>query len=197
MLTGVYVGINNYLEFEEPKMLNTDSNYMRGTTVSMAANRISYSFDFRGPSYICNSACSSSIYALTQAFNDLRHGVVDYALVGGTHFCTSAFDTSEFQRLNVISTEGVSKTFSADRNGYVRSEGVVSLFIQKAKDCRRAYATVIGTGTNCDGYKKEGISFPSYEVHVDLLKNVYNDFNISPNDVTYFEAHGTGEQIFS
>lgn len=159
----------------------------------MAANRISYTFDFQGPSHTCESACSSSLYAVVHALNDLKNGVVDYALVGSTHLILNPYQSKEFAKLNMTSPEGVLKAFSADRDGYVRSEAVVAFLLQKENNCKRAYAIVAGGRTNSDGYKKEGISFPSFERHITLLEDTYNYFKINPDDVSYFEAHGTGK----
>lgn len=188
--------MSSYLESEEMKMLKTDGYYIPGTCLTMAANRISYSFDFRGPSYVCDNAGSSSINALAQALKDLKSDSVKYALVGASQLCFSAFESAEYLKLNLTSPEGFSKPFSKDRDGYARSEGVVCLFLQKAKENRRAYATVVGAATNCDGYKVEGISFPSYEGHLSLLQSFYSDFKVNPDDVTYFEAHAMGENTF-
>lgn len=174
------------------KMMESNGYYAQGICTAMAANKISYCFDFRGPSYVCDTACSSSLYALVHAFNDLKNEVVDYAIAGGTHLCFSAHQTSEYAKLQLISTDGVPKPFSTERNGFVRSEAVVAFFLQRNKNCRRAYATIAAGKTNSDGYKKEGISFPSYKAHLNFLENIYENFNLSPDDVVYFDAHAPG-----
>lgn len=173
-------------------MMKTEGYYLYGVSLSMAANRISYSFDLQGPSYICDTACSSSIYAFVQAFNDLQNGLVDNAIVGSTHITFIPHDTIEFSKLNMLSPEGYCRPFSSERNGYVRAEGVIACLLQKKSNARRWYATAAGGRINSDGYKKEGISFPSYEAHINLLQDVYNDFNLNCDHVTYVEAHGTG-----
>lgn len=193
-LLGVYVGITSYDDSEELKRMRTDGNYLAGTYLAMAANRISYVFDFHGPSYTCDSACSSSLYAFVHAFNDLNSGIIDYALVGATQLNLNPNLSMEFAKLNVTSPEGMLKTFSADRSGYVRSEAVVAFLLQKKTNCKRAYALVAGGRTNSDGYKKEGISFPSFERHIALLEDTYSHFKINRDDVTYIEAHGTGKK---
>lgn len=192
IFTGVYVGISSYYEVDEIKKVETEGNYVLGTYVSMAANRISFTFDFKGPSYTCDTACSSSIYAFVNAVNDLNSGIVDYALVGTTHINFDPNLSLEYHKLNLTSLGGISKSFNANRDGFARSEGVAAVLLQKRKDCRRAYAIVVAARANSDGYKKEGITFPSAEGHSGLLKETYENFKINPNDVTYFEAHGTG-----
>lgn len=73
-----------------------------------------------------------------------------------------------------------------------RAEAVSTIFLQKAHDARRIYATVIDIKTNVDGYKVQGLTFPSGEMQNKLMREVYDNCNINPADVTYVEAHGTG-----
>lgn len=87
------------------------------------------------------------------------------------------------------------KSFDADRNGYVKSEAAISILLQKKESSRRIYATVRGVGCNCDGYNTEGILHPSSEGQLELLKAVYGNFDIDPNEVAYVECHGTGTNV--
>lgn len=193
--SGVYVGIANYSESDDIKIMKSDGYYIPGICLAMAANRVSYSFDFKGPSYSCDSACSSSLYAIIHAVNDLNNGLIDYALVGATNLIFDTRQSKDFLKLHMISQEGYSKPFSAERNGFARSEAVVAIFLQKSNNCRRVYATIAGGLAISEGYKKEGISFPAYEAHLNLMQKVYGKFNINPDEVTYFEAHAAGKNI--
>lgn len=163
----------------------------------MAANRTSYAFDFRGPSYTCDTACSSSFYAFVNALHDLNSGRIDYALVGGCQLTFHSYFLSALEKLNMTSSKGMLRAFSSERDGYIKSEAIIAMLLQKENNCKRAYAIVAGGGINSDGYKKEGISFPSYESHVKMLSDIYTQFHINPDDVTYFEAHGTGKRLFN
>lgn len=176
-------------------MLKTEGYYLQGHYLGLIANRTSYAFDFRGPSYVCDTACSSTLSVLVNAISDLKNGIIDSAVVAGTHLNLLPYATMEFSKLNMLSSEGYCRSFSSKRDGYCRSEAVVSFFIQLKNNCRRSYATIAGARMNVDGYKKEGISFPSYKAHLQLMEDVYRDFDIDPNNVTYFEAHGTGKKI--
>lgn len=184
--------MSNYSEDEELKKTNTEGYFVPGVCLALCANRTSYAFDFRGTSYTCDTACSASFFAFSQAINDIKSGRVENAVVGGAHLMFSPHETAEFTKLQVLSQNSKSKPYSSERNGYVRSEAVVAVLLQKKNNCKRIYATVLGAGTNSDGYKKEGISYPSYEMHLELLRTVYDVNNLDPNDVTYFEGHGTG-----
>lgn len=99
---------------------------------------------------------------------------------------------SQTNRLGVLSKEGICKSFDDSANGYVRSEGVAVVILQKAKTAKRAYAEVVYSKVNCDGYKSYGITFPSREAQKDLLTDCYNECGIDPSTITYIEAHGTG-----
>jgi len=95
----------------------------------------------------------------------------------------------------VLSSDGRSKTFDADADGYVRSETISVIYLQKAKNAKRIYASVVYSKANCDGYKAQGITFPSSTMQSALMKECYEECNLSPNDLFYLECHGTGTKI--
>lgn len=187
------MGITNELSADHMKKKNPEGYMNQSITTCMAANKVSFVFDFKGPSYVCDTACSTSYTAMVCAFNDLRAGIVEHAIVGATHVLFDPYSTLDFHKFGMLSPEGICKTFNSERNGFVRSEAVVSIFLQKRKNCRRLYATLLGGKINTDGYKKEGITLPSMEAHLCLMKETFADFNIDPSEVTYFETHGTGK----
>lgn len=165
---------------------------LTGNAKAMVANRISYSFDLHGPSYTIDTACSSSMMAFHQAVEAIRTGQCDAAVVLGANVLLKPTSSLQFFRLGMLSADGKCKAFDASGDGYVRSEAVVSLLLQKAKDAKRNYATVVNTGTNTDGSKTEGITFPSGQVQKELILQVYREAGVDPADVVYVEAHGTG-----
>lgn len=76
-----------------------------------------------------------------------------------------------------------------------RSEAVVSMFIQRRKDAKRIYSTILHSKTNSDGYKTEGITFPSREAQYKLMKQCYEEAKIDPEEnINYVEAHITGRK---
>ena len=91
--------------------------------------------------------------------------------------------------------DGIPKVWDKDANGFVRGETVVTLLLQRKSDAKRIYATVLGSGVNNDGNKKEGIMFPSPIGQHQLMAKVLTEANVNPKDVTYFEAHGTGTKV--
>lgn len=94
--------------------------------------------------------------------------------------------------LGVLSSDGYCKPFDEEGTGYMRSETVAVVYLQKAKDARRIYASIVHGKINCDGFKSEGITFPSVEKQTLLLKEFYKECEISPNELSYMEAHSTG-----
>lgn len=80
-------------------------------------------------------------------------------------------------------------------NGYVRSEAVVVIYLQKACDAKRIYASIVNAKTNTDGAKEQGITFPSGAIQKKLILETYSEVNVNPADVVYVEAHGTGTKV--
>lgn len=95
----------------------------------------------------------------------------------------------------VLSRDGRCKCFDNDADGYARSEAIAVVYLQKAKYAKRIYATVVYSKTNSDGYKKQGILFPSSEMQGTLMRECYDDCGLSPNSLSYLECHSTGSKI--
>ena len=195
--TGVYVGVtsNEYFKFvnEPAENLNAYSN--SGTNSCMAANRISYEFDFRGPSYSIDTACSSSLYAVHQASEALRRGDCTMAVAGGVNAVLLPTTTIAFCQAQMLSPDGKCKSFDAKADGYARSEGagmvVLKPLLQALKDNDPIYALVRGGALSNDG-KTQGIAQPGYDAQVALVDRACRHAAIQPYQVQYIEAHGTG-----
>ncbi|XP_039306266.1 fatty acid synthase-like [Solenopsis invicta] len=195
--TGVFVGVSFSESYEFWMRDSEDINgySMLGSSKSMFANRVSFSFDFTGPSYSLDSACSSSMYGIHHAVSAIRAGECDAAIVGGLNLILNPHTSLQFHKLNMLSQDGKCKAFDATSAGYARAEAVVAIYLQKAKNARRVYATVIRTKTNIDGYKPQGITYPNGEKQIQLMRDIYNEAGINPADVSYVEAHGTGTEV--
>ncbi|XP_076763351.1 fatty acid synthase 1 [Xylocopa sonorina] len=192
--TGVFIGVSSS---ESDDILTRDPDDINGYALTgccraMFPNRISYTFDFNGPSYAIDTACSSSLYAMHQAIRAIRNGECDAAIVGGCNLLLKPTSSLQFHKLGMLSPDGACKAFDADGKGYVRSEAVSVIYLQKARDARRVYATVLHSKTNTDGNKSEGITFPSGQMQNNLMREIYAEAGINPADVAYVEAHGTG-----
>lgn len=195
--TGVYIGVSNS-EIENYWNANADrvNGYgLTGCHRTMFANRISYTFDFKGPSYAIDTACSSSMFALSQAFNDMKNGLCDSAIVGGVSLLLTPYMSLQFYRLGMLSDDGKCKAFDESGTGYVRSDGCVVMLLQKASQSRRIYSTILNIRTNSDGSKDRSILYPSGEMQKLLMFDTYSEIGLNPRDVVYVEAHGTGTKV--
>ncbi|WP_454782253.1 SDR family NAD(P)-dependent oxidoreductase [Legionella sp. WA2022007384] len=196
----VYVGIgSNEHTF---KYINDCSvlyaHAMLGSCVSIAANRLSYIFNLRGPSIAIDTACSSSMVALHQACNSIWSGESSTAIVAGVNLLMSPISFIGFSKASMLSPSGRCKSFDATADGYVRSEGCVVLFLKPLADAERdgdpIHAVILNTGVNSDG-RTRNIAMPSSELQAQLITKVHKEANISPEDIVYLEAHGTGTTI--
>ena len=135
--TGVFVGISSYdysrLQFEDPEGI--DAYAGTGNAHSIAANRLSYLFDLRGPSMAIDTACSSSLVAAHLACQSLRTGESDLALVGGVNLILTPELTITFSQARMLSPDGRCKTFDARADGYVRGEGCGVIVSQAPIGC--------------------------------------------------------------
>ncbi|CAD6999349.1 unnamed protein product [Ceratitis capitata] len=195
--TGVYIGVSNS-ETENHWTENADrvNGYgLTGCARAMFANRISYTFDLKGPSFAVDTACSSSLYALSQAFSDMRAGRCDAAFVCGSNLILKPEMSLQFRRLNMLSDSGMCKAFDETGAGYVRSDGVVVLLLQRVSAAKRVYASILNARTNTDGFKENGITYPDGRMQNRLIRETYEEINLDPNEVVYVEAHGTGTKV--
>jgi len=94
-----------------------------------------------------------------------------------------------------LSPDGYCRPFNIGTNGFSRSETVAAIYLQKAKHAKRIYAICPCVKTNSDGYKEEGITYPSTLMQSTLLMEVYNECGIPTSCLDYIEAHGTGTKV--
>ncbi|NBQ43462.1 MAG: polyketide synthase, partial [Mycobacteriaceae bacterium] len=167
-----------------------------GTASSIIANRVSYFFDFRGPSVAVDTACSSSLVAVHQGVQALRAGEADVVVAGGVNALVTPAVTLGFDEVGgVLAPDGRIKSFSSDADGYARSEGGGMLVLKRLADARRdgdeIIAVIAGTAVNHDG-RSNGLLAPNPDAQADVLRRAYKDAGINPRTVDYIEAHGTG-----
>ncbi|XP_055643690.1 fatty acid synthase-like [Toxorhynchites rutilus septentrionalis] len=166
-----------------------------GCAKSQLANRISYTFDFRGPSMVVDTACSSSMYALDIARRSILSGQCDAAVVTGTNLCLHPYISYQFSLLGVLAKNGIPGPFDQSACGYTRAEVICAILLQKTNDANRIYAYVLHSKTNCDGFKSEGITYPSGVMQKQLLTEFYNELAIDPATIAFIEAHSTGTVV--
>lgn len=201
--TGVFVGIstNDYVQLQyaaaNRHLLNPYTN--AGGALSIAANRISFCFNLRGPSMAVDTACSSSLVAFHLACQSIWNDESSMAIVGGVNALLQPEPFIGFSQATMISPEARCRTFQKDAKGFVRAEGAIALLLKpldKAIEDRDAiYALVEATATNTDGYKADGLSVPSATTQAELLRRAYDIAGIAAADISYIEAHGTGTSV--
>jgi acyl transferase domain-containing protein/acyl carrier protein len=194
---GVFIGIatNDYGRLQWNDLERIDAYAGTGNAMSIAANRISYVFDFRGPSLAIDTACSSSLVAVHLACRSLQNGESTLALAGGVNLILSPAIAIGFTKAGAMAPDGRCKVFDARANGYVRSEGagvVVLKPLSKARaDGDPIYAVIRGSAVNQDG-RSNGLMAPNPLAQEAVLREAYRQAAVSPGKVQYVEAHGTG-----
>ncbi|WP_188543899.1 polyketide synthase Pks13 [Rhodococcoides trifolii] len=168
---------------------------LTGNSTAVVAGRVSYYFDFRGPSIALDTACSSSLVAVHQAVQSLRSGESSVALAGGVNMLLSPLATLGFGQTGVLAPDGRIKAFSSDADGMIRSEGGGLVVLKRLEDAERdgdsILAVIAGSAVNQDG-RSNGIVAPNPDAQADVLRSAYRDAGIVPTGVDYIEAHGTG-----
>ncbi|MEN4473279.1 polyketide synthase Pks13 [Mycolicibacterium cosmeticum] len=194
----VYIGSSNndysYLSLADPTV--THPYAITGNQTAIIANRVSYFYDFRGPSVSVDTACSSSLVAAHQGVQALRSGEADVAVVGGVNALITPLVTIGFDEVGgVLAPDGRIKSFSSDADGYARSEGGGMLVLKRVSDARRdgdqILAVIAGSAVNHDG-RSNGMLAPNPDAQEAVLRKAYKDAGIDPRVVDYVEAHGTG-----
>jgi acyl transferase domain-containing protein len=188
---------------EYPNMLVDNISDIDGQTVigsmeSMVANRISYIFNFTGPSEAINTACSSSLVALNRGIKSIINKECDVALVGGACLALSPESFITQSSLGVLSSDGQCKTFDAKANGFVKGEGVGSILLkgyeQAVKDGDNIYAVICGSSVNHGG-KSNSLTAPNAVAQSKLIVQVLEESGVDPATISYIETHGTGTKL--
>jgi phthiocerol/phenolphthiocerol synthesis type-I polyketide synthase C len=198
--TGVFVGISSsdYTKFQWGDLSLIDAYAGTGNAHSIAANRLSYLFDFRGPSVAVDTACSSSLVAIHLACQSLRRGESDLALAGGVNLILTPEVTIAFSQARMMSPEGRCKTFDDGADGYVRGEGCGVIVMKRLSDALkngdRILAILRGSAVNQDG-RSNGITAPNGFSQQEVIREALQDAGLNPHEVSYVEAHGTGTPL--
>lgn len=197
--TGIFVGVSPgcYSQLVNAS-LGEDAQGVTSYDTSIAANRISFQFNFRGPSLAINTACSSSLVAVHQACQSLSVGESNLAAVGGVNLFLSNISTAHLKKAGLISTTGRCRSFDASADGYVRSEGVGVVILKRLAEAKadgdRIYAVIRGSAINHNG-RGNGLTAPNPKAQKALLREAYQQSGIAPGQVQYVEANGSGTPL--
>lgn len=142
-----------------------------------------------------DDGCCSSIVAVQTAINSICQGECDAALVCATNLVMLPNVSQHFLHFGVLAKSGYSRPFDNAADGYVRSEAIAGVFLQRRKNAKRIYANILKVVSNSDGFKVDGIYHPSGERQSELFKRLYDEIKIDPLDVNFIEAHCTGTKV--
>ncbi|WP_410586578.1 beta-ketoacyl synthase N-terminal-like domain-containing protein [Amycolatopsis sp. lyj-23] len=192
--TGVFTGIATH-DYGHLTMTggSPDLWTATGAAGSIAANRLSYVYDLRGPSMAVDTACSSSLVAVHHAARALRDGDADLALAAGVNLMLLPGPTAAFAAAGLLAVDGRCKTFSADADGIARAEGCGVVVLKRLADAEydgdRVLAVIRASAVNSDG-RSNGLAAPNPLAQQAMLREAYR--GLDPSTVDYVEAHGTG-----
>ncbi|PVH93633.1 mycocerosic acid synthase [Periconia macrospinosa] len=198
--TGVYAGAFMW-DYRQVLMKDVDvpmTYHGTGTLACTLAGRISWFYNFRGPAFTLDTACSSSMVALHQAVVGLRTGGCNMALACGTNIIFSPEMAVELNGLGVLGPDSTSYSFDKRANGYGRGEGIGTVVLKRMSDAIRdgdtIRAVIRNTGCNHDGHSAS-LSAPSKEAQSELMAHTYAQVKLDPSETRFFEAHGTGTPV--
>ncbi|ARM34745.1 SDR family NAD(P)-dependent oxidoreductase [Legionella longbeachae] len=201
--TGVFVGVGTN---EYPRLLaglgvgldDLNIYFATGNVLNAIPGRVAYAFDFHGPIQAIDTACSSSMTAIHDACVSLQSGDCDMALAGGVNILLAPDSNITLSKARMLSPESRCKTFSEDADGYARSEGCGVIVLKRLstalKDKDTILAVIKGTSINSDG-KSGGFTVPNGIAQEEVIRSALAKANLSPADVDYIEAHGTGTPL--
>jgi acyl transferase domain-containing protein/acyl carrier protein len=198
--TGVFIGISHadYPTLHRLDTLSIDGYVNIGGALSIAANRLSYLFNLRGPSLAVDTACSSSLVGLHLAAQSLWSGECDYTLVGGANALLSPEASIGFSQARMLSPRGRCRAFDAGADGYVRGEGAAAILLMPLRTAHalrlESRALLIATASNQDG-RSSSLTVPSQEAQEEMIRQTLHTAQVDPRDVAYVEAHGTGTTV--
>jgi natural product biosynthesis luciferase-like monooxygenase protein len=198
--TGVFMGLasNDYGRLALADAEACDLHSSTGNALSIAANRLSYVFDFHGPSLVVDTACSSSLVAVHLACQSLASGECRVALAGGANLLLSRTITSAFANARFLAPDGRCKAFDARADGYVRGEGIGVVVLKPLAAAvaagDRIYAVIRGTAVN-QGGRANGLTAPNPHAQEAVVRAASLQAGVAPGMLQYVEAHGTGTAL--
>ncbi|MTJ10362.1 type I polyketide synthase [Anabaena sp. UHCC 0204] len=199
--TGVFVGIcssDYYQLLLTQEEIEIDSYFGTGNSHSSAVGRLSYILGLQGPSLAVDTACSSSLVTVHLACSSLRNHESDVAIAGGVNRLITPEVSINFSKARMLSADGRCKTFDVSADGYVRGEGCGIIVLKRLSDAiannDNILAVIRGSAVNQDGHTS-GLTVPSGPSQQAVIRKALENGGVSPEAVSYIEAHGTGTSL--
>lgn len=173
---------------------------IRGMPNSVA-NHIAIAFGIGGPNSTISNACVSSAEAIGTAYQQISQGRLSVALCGGTESLVWETVMAAWCKLRVMSTNNESPTkasrpFEKNRDGMVMADGAGILILEELDHAKARgapiYAEITGFGASCDA---SHITAPNSQGQIRAIQAALNDAKLTPSDIQYISAHGTGTQL--
>ncbi len=211
-MIGVFAGcsmptylINNVLR-DRAKAEEFTSNYQIGCFHELVgalndtlATRVAYKLDLRGPAFTVQSACSTSLLAVSQACQNLLTYSCDMALAGGVSITIPQRRGYMYQDGGMASPDGTCRPFDANAAGTVFASGAGVVLLKRQEDALRdgdhIYAVIRGYGINNDGSDKVGFVAPSAEGQAEAIAAALANAAVEPSTIGYVECHGTATPL--
>lgn len=185
-----YVNKNGYDNIPPQTMVDNMNNII--------AARISHQYNFTGPVMAVDTACSSFSAAIHMGRKSIINNEAEGAVVIGTNIIATPYMYELAKKAGIISSTNMSKVFDANADGSILGEGVIVLYIEKLstaiKNNKNIYGVIHGSAINNDGFALS-ITSPNPKGEYSVLEEAYAKSDINPEDISYFEAHGTGTAI--
>ena len=198
--TGLFVGVTtmDYVDVEKENNIQIEAYTTTGASHCILANRVSFLLNLHGPSVPLDTACSSSLIAIHQAVESIRNGDSEMAIAGGVSALLSSPVFVSFTKAGMLSPDGKCKTFDKSANGYVRGEGCGTILLKPLSkalaDRDHIHAVIKGSAVNHGG-RANSLTAPNPNAQAQLLVKAYERAEISPDTISYIEAHGTGTNL--
>lgn len=196
--TGVFVGYE-YSEYEHHLRKLNNKDFRAGPLFSSSgptyylSHRLSYMFDFRGPSESVNVNCASSAVAINRAYYALMNGETDLAIAGAVSLNLFEGDYIASSQYGVLSPTGTSGVFDDDANGFTRGEGVATIVLKRLEDAKRDNNRIYGIIRSChQNYRgaARNISEVKHESISSVLTQCYEKASVDPQTISYIEVDG-------
>lgn len=179
---------SKYLKYSPMNMINS--------VTSAPAGRIAYTFDFKGPVFSTDSACSSSLTSLHYAIMSLRNSECDYAVVGGCRLSILPVVYDEDYLTPIQSKRQRVSAFDETADGTIGGEGGAVIVIKLLKDAIRdndnIHCIIKNTGINSNGNRSNGMNSPNQTAQSELIVSTLKKSGLDTSAISYIEAHGTG-----
>ncbi|AEW95938.1 MULTISPECIES: SDR family NAD(P)-dependent oxidoreductase [Streptomycetaceae] len=201
-LAGGRVGVFAGVMFNQYQMLGLDAPgqlpMLPTSFSSSVANRVSYFFDFHGPSLALDTMCSSSLTAIHLACQSLLSGECDTAFAGGVNVAAHPYKYLYLSQAGFVSGDGRCRSFGEGGDGYVPGEGVGAVLLKPlAKalaDGDRIHGVIKGSAVNHGG-RSGGYTVPNPAAQAELVREALERAGVTPDGIGYLEAHGTGTAL--